>query len=91
MTSKGSFPAKCRLSNENIPTIICKFLDRPVNAIVTVDMQSLLEQTDSTVENRPKPSIRHIRLNINLTLVFRLCLLCALWVPGVGLMPGAWC
>ena len=29
--------------------IICKFLDRPVKAIVAVDMHSLLEQTDSTV------------------------------------------
>ena len=48
-TSKGAFPAKYGLTNEKIPTKICKFLDGPVKAIVTVHMQSLLEQTDSTV------------------------------------------
>ena len=49
LTSKGVFPAKYTLPNEKIPAIICKFLDRPVKAIVTVHMDSLLEQTDSTV------------------------------------------
>ena len=32
-----------------IPALICNILDRPVKAIFTVDMLSLLEQTDSTV------------------------------------------
>ena len=40
-TSKVVFSAKYRLSNEKIPAIICKFLDRPVEAIVTVAMHSL--------------------------------------------------
>ena len=32
--------------------MICKFLDWPVKAIVTVDMHSLLEQTGSTRYNQ---------------------------------------
>ena len=52
-TSKGVFPAIYRLSIEKIPAVICKFLDWPVKAIVTVQMHSLLEQTDSRVYNMP--------------------------------------
>ena len=43
---------------------------------------SLLEQTDSMDKNRPNPSIQRVRLNVNLTLVFRLCLLCAVCAWG---------
>ena len=48
-TSKEVFPANYILSVEEIPAIICKFLNLPVKAIVRVPMHSLLEQTDSTV------------------------------------------
>ena len=49
LTSKGIFPAKYILSNENISAIICKILNWPVKAIVTVDMPRLLKQTDLMV------------------------------------------
>ena len=52
-TGKGVFPAIYRLSIETNPAVICKFLDWPVKAIVTVQMHSLLEQTDSRVYNMP--------------------------------------
>ena len=41
--------------------MICKPLDRPVTAIVTVYMHSLLEQTDSTVVVTMKQSVLYTR------------------------------
>ena len=46
--AKG-FPCIAKYSslNEKITTIICKFLDLPVKAIVTVDMHSLYQTVES--------------------------------------------
>ena len=43
-----------RLSDEKISAVICKFLDWPVKAIVTVRMYRLLEQTDSKFDGKPQ-------------------------------------
>ena len=49
VTSKGDFAAKYRLSNEKSPAIICKFVDCPVKAFITVDMCSLIIHHDDVI------------------------------------------